>query len=243
MVLETAVAEKIPLKAEGLTPLTRTGWPTCRANGGGRIGRYNRAGRRSTGKTGDLICRLASQVHDGERALPPGVAKAQFSLGETAICGCGPLLRLTTFIRMHAPAQAGDDTRRWEHLIHIQNSSGIRSASSEDCRESDEGTSADRIYSYGLWSQGKRIAVYGGCRKVSRGKRQQAGGDAVCAIEVYDREGGVPAVGNEGEVANVIDSDGHRSGSSDAQLGKSFPYGQSSSDGPSADKTRLWRGD
>jgi hypothetical protein len=32
------------------------------------------------------------------------------------------------------------------------------------------------------------------------------------AAEVYNRECGVPAVGNKGEVAKIIDSDAHGSG-------------------------------
>ena len=39
--------------------------------------------------------------------VPPGVAKAQFNLDDTAICGFGPLLIFTTFKRMGAAPAAG----------------------------------------------------------------------------------------------------------------------------------------
>jgi hypothetical protein len=34
----------------------------------------------------------------------------------------------------------------------------------------------------------------------------------MCAAEVYNRECGVPAVGDKGEVAKIIDRDAHRTG-------------------------------
>ena len=86
--LETVVTENIPLKVEGLTPLISTGWPACRPTvvvvlTATTVGAPELPGVQVM----LLICFVALRPKSTMESTPtpPGVARAQLSLGETAI--------------------------------------------------------------------------------------------------------------------------------------------------------------
>ena len=94
-ILDTLLTEKMPSKVEGVSPLMRTGWPANKPTV--PVVLTVTIPELQLRVLIEFTVRRPKSTMESDPA-PPGVANAQFSLDDTAMCELGPLLMFTTLI-------------------------------------------------------------------------------------------------------------------------------------------------